>query len=154
MGAIRLEPKEEQTSGETYRQLEAAIVEAWGAIDEHRIFWDLDDDENPARVTRGFQRVAEDKGIPLVVRRVRGRRCLELSFEDAGKAGGRVRSVDTRESILAVLAESETPLSRGEIVSRSGISPSAWNKRIKEMVSDGEVVKLGHRRDSTYRLPT
>ena len=149
MGAIRLEPKEDQTSSEAYRKLEAAIVEAWGAIDEHRIFWDLDEDENPSRVRRDFLRVAADKGIPLIVRRVRGRRSLELGFEESGSRTLRRRASDTRESILEVLAEAETPLSRGEIVARSGISPSAWNKRIKEMVA-----KLGHRRDSTYRLPT
>ena len=94
MGSIRLEPKEETTDKEEYRKLKTAIVDAWAAIDEHRVFWDLEEDENPSRIKRAFLEVAREEKIPLEVRRIRGERTLELSFDTgSGKA---LRSGDRR----------------------------------------------------------
>jgi len=153
MGAIRVEPAKEAMPGEEYRKLKNAIVEAWGAIDDYRVFWDLDEGENPNRVKESFKLVAEKEGIPLRIRRVRGQRTLELSF-DVEDSSGPSLTGDTRERILAALAESDAPMSRADIVAVTGISASAWNRRIKELVDEGKVVKLGWRRDSTYRLPS
>lgn len=152
MGSIRLEPKEDTRDKEMYRKLKTAIVDAWAAIDDHRVFWDLDEDENANRIKRAFLDVAREENIPLQVRRLRGERTLELSFE-AGSGKPR-RTGDTRSRILEVLAEATEPMTRKDIVAQANISPSAWNKQIKDLVDDGSVVKLGHRRDSSYRLPT
>jgi len=152
MGVIRLEPKEEETSKEDYRKLKDAIVDAWKTIDEHRVYWDLDEGERPNKVKRAFLEVAEAEDIPLRVRRIRGQRTLELSF-DTASGGGERRSVNTRDRILEVLRGADEPMTRKGIVDATGISPSAWSKAIKGLVDEGKVVKLGHRRDSTYRLP-
>jgi DNA-binding Lrp family transcriptional regulator len=78
---------------------------------------------------------------------------LELGFDVENETGPSYTG-DTGDRILAALSEGDKPMSRADIVSRTGISPSAWNRRIKELVDEGKVVKLGWRRDSTYRLPS
>jgi hypothetical protein len=128
------------------------IREASRAADTHNIFWDLDPDENPQKVRKAFLYVAGEEGINLKVRSKRDSQTLKLVFSKQPKSGSRMSAKECRERIVSVIGAAQTPLQKAEIISKASISPSTWNVRIKELLSDGTVSKAGKGRRTRYSV--
>ncbi|MDJ0835095.1 MAG: hypothetical protein QNK37_01180 [Acidobacteriota bacterium] len=153
MGKLRLEPKKQSMDADRYAKLRKTLQSARSAAADARVFWDLDEGENINEVRRDFQEVAEKEKIALVIRRPRGKKCLEFKFEkDAVVTPKRIPATESQNRIVNILEEAGEPLRKGDIVSRAGISSSTWNARIKELLKTGKVIREGTLRDSTYRL--
>lgn len=62
-------------------------------------------------------------------------------------------SVETaRDLIHSTLADASEPLSKSQIVSRSGIPKAMWTKAISPMVADGKLTMTGQKKGARYTL--
>jgi hypothetical protein len=160
MGKLRIEPKvKPPVTKEEYEYYKKLLSEARSASDSNNVFYDLDDGENPRKVRRALQYVAEAEGLGLSVRANRKDNNLALRFSDGsrgsasrGSVGGRISAAESKERILDTLRSSKNPLKKAEIVSASGVSPSSWNLRIKELLEEKLVQRHGSGRETTYTL--
>lgn len=59
----------------------------------------------------------------------------------------------THASIVDCLAQAGRPLSKSEIISRSGIDPSIWNRAIGELLERRDVFRTGEKRGTRYSIP-
>jgi predicted transcriptional regulator len=57
---------------------------------------------------------------------------------------------DVATLILSTLANAEDPLAKAEIIERTGIKTSEWNKTIKALIKSGDVIKTGEKRGTRY----
>ncbi|MCB1049550.1 MAG: winged helix-turn-helix domain-containing protein [Acidobacteria bacterium] len=155
MGKLRIEARSLQTKLDdgAYQHILGNLTRARETATQHRVFWDLDPDEKVQSVRQAFLAVAGQEGIPLTIKSVRGQRSLLLLFEDGVDAdGSRISATESRKRILRCLESASRPLKKKQILKETGISPSTWNLRIKELVHTGKVMRHGERRDTTYTL--
>lgn len=59
----------------------------------------------------------------------------------------------THAAIVDCLAQAGRPLSKSEIIRRSGIDPNHWNRVIGELLEQRTIVRMGEKRGTRYRLP-
>jgi len=155
MGNLRAEPKAKPfLSEEEYNEYYDILRDAQKAANENHVYWDLDNAENANHIRKAFMMIANQEGIPVTIRRERGSQSLSFSFKENGKAAPmRMSAADSQKRILDILSAESRPLQKSEIITATGISPSTWNIRIKELLVDGKVVRQGDRRDTRYCLP-
>ena len=154
MGSLRCEPKVKPfLSDKEYQDCLKVLKDAQGASLESHVFFDMDSNENANKVRKSFLHVAQKEGIPVTIRRERGSQSLSLSFKDAGRsAPSRMSASECRHRIISALSNAKRALQKSEIISITGISPSTWNIRIKELMKAGKVSRHGDRRDTKYSL--
>ena len=156
MGVLRFEPKyPDFLSKARFHEYLGHLETAKKASKDHRVYWDLEENENLRDVIKSFVIVARVAGIGVSIRRVRGLRSLIFTFAGPGEAqpaGSRMSANESRRRILDCLAQAGEPLKKNQILKQTGISPSTWNLRIKEMIREGKVARTGVRRESTYTL--
>ncbi|MDJ0838675.1 MAG: winged helix-turn-helix domain-containing protein [Acidobacteriota bacterium] len=157
MGKLRLEPKQKDSlSKEEYDHYLGILRDALQVADENMVYWDLDADEKPAAVRKAFVYVAEKSKIDVTVRRVRGKQSLSLQFnKKSGSASNRpirISAEQSRQRIIDCLQKAGKPLKKNEVIQETGVSPSTWNIRIKDLTSEGVVIREGKQRNITYRL--
>lgn len=155
MGKLRIEPKEnEAMNNNQYTQILETLTRAKAASDEHLIYFDLDENENPAGVRKAFLHVAEQERIPLRVRRMRNTRSLALSFAEAMEDDrrGRIPAEVAQGRILSALSNADKPMKKSEILALAGISPATWNLRVKELQAEGKITRRGTSKDTVYSL--
>ena len=152
MGKLRTEPKHKSfLTQDEYNELLSVLRDAQKAANEHHIFWDLEEDEKPAQTKKAFSFVARKAGIDVTIRQIRGSRSLAFHFKKGRPAGAsRMSANECRSRILKCLKSSKKPLKKNQIIKQTGVSPSTWNIRIKELLQEGLVVRHGDRRDTTY----
>lgn len=154
MGKLRIEPKVKPLlNEEEYSYYKGALEEALAVSSENHVFWDLDAGEKSGEVRKYFQYVAKKEGIGLRIRARRGTNTLTLSFEGVSRAGTRISAKECKDRIESALKASGQPMQKSEIIAATGISPSSWNVRIKELLSAGVVEKSGTGRRTSYLLP-
>lgn len=153
MGRLRLESRKSFVSLDpaTYSSIYKDLKAAFERSDRHRIYYDLDEGEAVNFMKTAFQTVAASEGIPVQVKRVRGKKSLLLVFDEQID-GHRLSAAESKRRILRCLSDAPSPLKKKEILRETGISPSTWNIRIRELVEKGAVVRQGNRRDTTYTL--
>jgi hypothetical protein len=153
MGKLRLEPKlKPPVNEEQYMYYRGILQEAVSAASGNNVYYDLDPGENPRKVRRAIQYVAEKEGIAVKARSARGARSLVLKF-DGGRpqpAAGRMSATEARKRILAALAKAEGPMKKADILNKTGISPATWNLRINELLTEGSVKRVGVGRQTSY----
>ena len=156
MGKLRLEPKEKGMDAKLFQELKSLLREGQAAGTTSKVFYDLSPDENKTTLKRNLQHVAEQEGMPVKIRSLRGEETLEFKFEQPKGSErpqqSRVGASDYREKVLGVLREADRPLKKGEILEQADLSGSTWNLRIKELLKAGLVVRTGERRDAVYSL--
>ena len=155
MGKLRMEARDSQAKLDdgAYQNILGNLNRARETAHQHRVFWDLDPEEKVQSVRQAFLAVAGQEGIPLTIKTVRGQRSLLLQFEDGiDTDGARISASESRKRILRCLESAKKPLKKKQILKETGISPSTWNLRIKELVHTGKVMRHGERRDTTYTL--
>jgi hypothetical protein len=154
MGKLRAEPKVKPfLSEEQYQHYFNKLKEAQNASNENNVYWDLDKNENPNHARKAFLHVAEKENIPVRIRRERGSKSLAFSFKSEGRpTGTRMSSDESRMLILKALGDAKKPMQKSEIIDVTGISPSTWNVRIRELMRDKKVSREGERRDTKYTL--
>jgi hypothetical protein len=156
MGKLRLEPKTKPpVSDAQYDYYAGVLRDAQDAYVGNNVFYDLDEGESPRKVRKAMLYVGEKEGLDVRVRSARGAKSLVLKFESvkAAPAGGtRASASDARKRILNVLSASPVPLQKSVVVGRAGISTATWNLRIKELMEDGTVQKVGLGRQTAYSL--
>lgn len=160
MGKLRIEPKiKPPVTKEEYEYYKKVLAEARSASDANNVFYDLDEGESPRKVRRGLQFVAEAEGLGVSIRSNRKDSNLSLRFPNESRSpgsrapqGGRIPASESRERILGALRSSKMALKKAEIVSESGVSPSSWNLRIKELLDEKLVQRHGSGRETTYTV--
>ena len=153
MGKLRLESKHKPlVDGQRYKNLAAVLKEAQSAAKDNQVYWDLDKGEKPRKVRDEFLFVAAEEGISVNIRQIRKSNSLIFKFEGNIKDKNRMSAEESRNRIIASLEKANRPLRKAEIVELSGISPSTWNLRIKELLRQGKVKREGERRESVYAL--
>ncbi len=162
MGKLRIEPKvKPPVSKEEYQYYKGVLDEARSAADANFVFYDLEKNEEPRKVRKAFQYVAGQEGIDLIIRANREKKSLALKFrqarrtrstEGAASATGRISAEESRSRIVSALASSKEPMKKSAIISATGVSPSSWNLRIKELLDEGTVRRHGSGRETTYSL--
>ena len=138
-----------------YSELKSVLREARNAGVQHRIYYDLTPGESKPRIKKDLAYVADQEGINVKIRSLRGTDTLEFLFDQpVSKTSSQPRfdAAGYRQTVLDILGSAEKPLKKGEILSRADLSGSTWNLRIKELIESGEVVREGERRDATYSL--
>jgi len=154
MGRLRLEPRDKiLLTEDEYKHYCRMLREAHGAAHGHYVYWDLENDEDPGLVRRRLLHVAHHEGISVGIRKARGNHSLTLSFKSPPKTmNPRISASECKKRIIGALTGAEKPLQKSEIIRFTGISPSTWNLRIRELVASGEVRRTGDRRDTRYSL--
>ena len=154
MGRLRKEPKRKPfLSEDEYREYYGVLTDAKNAATDNHVYFDLEESENANKVRKAFLHVAEKEAIPVVIRRERGSQSLSFAFKESGKTTpSRMSAQECQNRILNALSSSEQPLQKSEIINSTGISPSTWNIRIKELMDNGKVMRKGDRRDTKYSL--
>ena len=155
MGKLRTEPKVKPfLSDSEYSEYLNILQEAKNAATENHVYWDLENSENANHIRKAFLHISEKEGIQVTIRRERGSQSLAFTFKEHGKsAPTRMSASDCQNRIMNALSSAKRPLQKSEIISATGISPSTWNIRIKELMSEGKVLRQGDRRDTKYCLP-
>jgi hypothetical protein len=155
MGTLRFEARESKVlTREQYDENLAVLRQAQQASDNHHVFWDLEDDENSTKVKKGFMFVANKIGMDVTIRRVRGSNSLAFYFKKGAHAAtsSRMSAAESRERIIKCLEQAGQPLKKNDIIRETGVSPSTWNIRIKDLLAEGIVHRAGDRRDTAYSL--
>lgn len=154
MGNLRLKPKREPFLPEAdYAKFATVLREAQKAAQEHHVYYDVDKGENPNKVRKAFVHIATKENIPVTIRRERGSQSLVFLFKDPSKNhNSRMSANECRRRILKALSSSKKALQKSEIIDITGISPSTWNIRIRELMQEGKVVRHGERRDTRYSI--
>ena len=153
MGKLRTEPKKKPfLSDRDYKHYITVLRNAQSAATDNHVFWDLDSVENPNQVRKAFLHIAEKEGIQVAIRRERGSQSLVFNFRlSQGKTSpARMSAAECQKRIMSALASANRPLQKSEIITATGISPSTWNVRIKELMHAGKVIRRGERRDTKY----
>ncbi len=155
MGRLRTEPKVRPfLSDAEYSSYLGILNDAKKASGDNHVYWDLDNSENANHIRKAFIHIAEKENIPVVIRRERGKRSLSFSFKEGTKpVSARMSAAECQSRIMSALRQAKRPLQKAEIINATGISPSTWNIRIKELMGEGKVLRQGDRRDTKYRLP-
>lgn len=153
MGKLRKEPKQKNllTKAE-FDQLLSILQEAKKSSEDNYLFYDLEDNEKPAKLKKAFNYVARKAGIDVTVRQVRGKRSLSFNFRKGRSGAPRMSAEESRTRILNCLKDAKSPLKKRQIIHETGVSPSTWNIRIKELLDNGKVTRHGNRRDTTYTI--
>jgi DNA-binding transcriptional ArsR family regulator len=153
MGKLRTEPKVKPfLDDQEYREYLELLRDAKQASNDNFVYYDLESGEKPRKVRKALLHVAEKEGISLRIRRERGTNSLGLSFREKGKSSTRMSAEESRQRILKALGDAKEPQQKSQIISATGISPSTWNIRIKELMEAGKVKRMGDRRDTKYLL--
>jgi hypothetical protein len=154
MGKLRKEPKAKPFLSETeYQHYSNLLHDAKNAAVDNNVYYDLEDGEKPSRARKAFLFVAERENISVTIRRERNSGSLVFNFSGSAKSSSsRMSAEESRRRIISALANSKKPLQKAEVISSTGISPSTWNIRIKELIKDGQVKRTGDRRDTKYSL--
>ena len=154
MGTLRFEARESKVlTREQYDENLAVLRQAQQASENHHVFWDLDEDENSSKVKKGFLFVANKVGMEVTIRRVRGANSLAFYFKKGAQTtSSRMSASESRERIIQCLEQAGQPLKKNDIIRETGVSPSTWNIRIKDLLAEGIVQRAGDRRDTAYSL--
>lgn len=156
MGKLRIEPKTKPpVTDEEYARYKSLLQEARKAAADHFVFYDLEPGENVNQVRKALTHVAERERIRLNLRRVPRAKSLRLAFSAEGRApSGRKRlsAAQAQDLILEALRKAGRPMARAEILAATGISPASWTLRVRELLSEGKIVRQGEGRDRTYTL--
>lgn len=154
MGTLRKEPKAKPFLDENeYQHYSEILNEAKNAAVDNHVYYDLEDTEKPSRVRKAFLFVAEKENIAVTIRRERNTGSLVFNFSGSPKnPTSRMSAEESRRRIINALSNADKPLQKAEVISTTGISPSTWNIRIKELIKDGQVKRTGDRRDTKYSL--
>lgn len=157
MPKLRLEPKHRPPiDDEEYEELKSLLQEARSSADQHKVFLDLEKNEKPGRLRKGLNYVVEKEGIAAKFRYSRKSHSMQVLFREAGRSrpgtGTRMSAEEAKEKIIATLKSAGDAISKSEIVEQSGISPSSWNLRIKELLKGKAVSKEGKGRETKYRI--
>lgn len=154
MGKLRKEPKTKPFLNESeFQRYSALLNEAKNAATDNHVYYDLEKDEKPSKVRKAFLFVAEKESLPVTIRRERNSGSLVFNFSGGAKSTTtRMSAEESRRRIIQALTTAKKPLQKAEVISSTGISPSTWNIRIKELIRDGKVKRTGDRRDTKYSL--
>lgn len=153
MGQLRTVPKKKPLlTDDQYDHYLGVLREARTFAKDHELFFDLEEGESPNKVKKAMKYVAESEDMDVTIRHIRGENTLKLRFKSS-KSTPRISAEAARERILNALKESDRPLSKNDVLEKTGISPSTWNLRIRELVDEGGVIRTGERRDAVYQLP-
>ena len=155
MGQLRSEPKTSSiVTPENYKSLLATLLEAQLMSNDNFVYWDLGPGEQAAVVRREFLHVANAEGISLTVRRKRNAACLILKFSEVKAIAGRTRMTahESNRRITACLRDAGNPLKKGEIIEVTGVSASTWSLRIRDLMANKTVERVGDRGVAMYRL--
>lgn len=132
------------------------MTEAHEASPNAKVYYDLGEGKNASKIRKQLQWVAEHENIPITIRCVRKENRLSFFLAEGNQSSsgqkGRMSGDEARERILATLKDAGKPLSKSEIDSVMGVSPSTWNLRVRELLNSGAVWNEGERRDSKYDL--
>jgi hypothetical protein len=154
MGKLRIEPKVKPLLDEKeYKYYREVLKKAEKASSDNNVYWDLEPDEKAVWARKALLYVAGKEGLNLKIRAKRGSNSLTLNFAHPRSAsGGRVPAAECKQRIVDALKAAAESLQKSDIISRSGISASTWNLRIRELLQDGTVVRKGKGRLSRYSL--
>ena len=156
MGKLRVEAKNRPFMSEgDYNFYLGVLRDAQTASKDNHTYYDLEKSENPNTIRKAFLHVAQREGITVNIRRERGANSLTLNFrEPLSRLNGssRMSAAECRKRIMGALSTSQKALQKSEIITITGISPSTWNIRIRELISQGKVIRQGDRRDTRYSL--
>lgn len=162
MGKLRIEPKvKPPVTKEEYEYYKGVLNEALGAADTNHVFYDLEKNDDPRKVRKALKYVAQEEGTDLIIRANRDKNSLALKFrqsrrpraaEGAAASSGRISAEESRSRIVSALGSTKEPLKKSVIISATGVSPSSWNLRIKELLDEGTVRRHGSGRETTYSL--
>lgn len=162
MGKLRIEPKVKPPVGkDEYQYYKGVLNEALSAADSNYVFFDLEKNDDPRQVRKAFQYVAQQEGTDLIIRANRDKKSLALKFRQArkgrvvdssGASTGRISAEESRSRIVAALKSAKEPMKKSAIIGATGVSPSSWNLRIKELLDEGTVRRHGSGRETTYSL--
>jgi Fic family protein len=152
MGKLRTVPKYQSfLSQEEYDAYLKVLQDAQKAAESNHVFYDLEEDEKPSKVKKALNYVARKLNLEVTIRQVRGSRSLALTFRKGrAPSQGRMSAEESRNRILKCLRSHGGPMKKNEILRQTGVSPSTWNIRIKELIAEGLIVRHGERRDTTY----
>ena len=136
--------KEPLVSAREYKQILKIIKEAQQSAQE-RCYW-VSTDESLDVCRKKFIIVAQKEGIPLLARKIKNERRLELTFP--GKSKCRLLDQNQyKEAILEILAGQE-PKRRKDILAEGRLSPSMWTSALRQLKEQGKVQQDGR----LYRL--
>ena len=154
MGRLRKEPKIKTMDNQRYKELLSIIKQAQALSEDSHLFWDLEKGEDAAQVKKDFLYVAQKEQIPLTIRRLRSRATLHFLFTESEGAQKRRRisAEEARERILRTLKQANSAMKKSDILSSTGISNSTWNLRIRELLDEKRVKKVGDKANTVYRL--
>ena len=164
MVKLRTEPKfRPPVTDEEYKQYKSLLQQAREHSTENQVFLDLEKNEKPGRVRKALSYVAEQESIPVNLRYSRKDRCFRVTFPGAkrkagpvaGKPGAgktRMSAEESRGRILEALERADEPLGKSDILEKTGIAPSSWNVRIKELQKKKKIEKIGTGRETKYRV--
>lgn len=154
MGKLRKEPKTKPFLNDAeYEHYSGILNEAKNAAVDNHVYYDLESGEKPSRVRKAFMFVAEKENVAVNIRRERNSGSLVFNFSGSSKnTTSRMSAEESRKRIINALSNAKKPLQKAEVISTTGISPSTWNIRIKELIADGKVRRTGDRRDTKYSL--
>ena len=152
MGKLRTEPKYVSfLSPQEYDFFVSVLQEAQKESENNHVFWDMDEEEKPAHAKKAFTYVARKVGIDVTIRQVRGTKSLAFQFKKGKRPSGRrISAAECSTRILQCLEAAGEPVKKIRILKETGISPSTWNMRIKDLIERGLVKRHGQRRDTTY----
>ncbi len=154
---LHFEPKvKPPVSDNEYAALKDLIRKAQDKSKENNVYLELEKGENSTTTRKQLNYVAEKEGIALKIRVKRGSNFVQLIFTKVGDdpfpLGKRVSAKEACELIVKALASSKAPLPKSQILSAVGISQGTWNIRIRELLADKKVTKVGTGRDTKYEL--
>lgn len=154
MGTLRLEPKATLMDAKRYAHLASTLREGRIVSQQNQVFYDLSNHETKPQTKKDLLEVAEKEGIQLQVRGLKGSQSLALLFDQAPtpKPSPRLDPETYHQKVIEVLARSDRPLQKREILAETGMSASSWNLRIKELLRSGRVQRQGLRREAVYFL--
>jgi predicted transcriptional regulator len=162
MGKLRIEPKvKPPVTKEEYEYYKGVLNEALSAADSNYVFYDLEKNDDARKVRKALKYVAQEEGADLIIRADREKNSLALKFqqsrrsrtaEGSAASSGRISAEESRSRIVSALASTKESLKKSAIISATGVSPSSWNLRIKELLDEGTVRRHGSGRETTYSL--
>jgi AAA domain-containing protein/DnaB helicase-like protein/helix-turn-helix protein len=128
--------------------------------------------DNHLDALRGTSRLQSDPTLLVRVYQSRGLRCLTFAKVSEGPTPGDVwfrigedgqpeaiespdaRGDKNREMVLRLVVEAGTPLARGEIAERAGLTPATAKRHLAALVESGLVMAFGENRHTRYLSPT
>ena len=154
---LHFEPKvKSPVTDEEYAALKDLIRQAQAKSKDNNVSLELEKGEDPTKTRKQLNYVAEKEGISLKIRAKRGSNFVQLIFAKGGgdvfPMGKRVSAKEACELIVQALASAKAPLPKSQILSAVRISQGTWNIRIRELLADQKVTKVGTGRDTKYEL--